>query len=206
MNKPTIFIVDDDEAVRTSLALLLETHGFKVASYDGAEALLADCLPTWQGCALLDVHLKGLDGLMLQGELQRRGVKLPIIFLTGQGDIPMTVRAMKAGAREFLTKPVSGEQLIPLIHAALAEDRQAHRREQEGQAKRELLARLSQRESEVLQLVLAGHANKDIARLLAISHRTVEVHRSHILAKTGVGTMLELAHLMAREEAPSAPR
>jgi FixJ family two-component response regulator len=207
MSKPTVFIVDDDAAVRASLTLLLETHGLKVEAYDGAEALLAACSPDWQGCALLDVRLKGMDGLALQAELQRRGVALPVIFLSGHGDIPTTVRAIKAGACEFLTKPTRSEQLLPLIRAALAQDRQARARDREDQAQKERLGRLSQREWEVLHLVVAGHANKDIARLLAISHRTVEVHRSHILSKTGVGSMLELARMISRgepEEAASA--
>ena len=200
MSKPTVFIVDDDAAVRASLSMLLETHGLRVVVYEGAESLLAACKPDWQGCAVLDVQLKGMDGLALQTELRRRGVTIPIIFLTGHGDIPMTVRAMKAGACEFLTKPARAEELLPLIRAALAQDRTARARDQEDLAQRERLARLSQREWEVLQLVVAGHANKDIARILSISHRTVEVHRSHILAKTGVGSMLELAHMMSRDE------
>lgn len=199
-SKPTVFIVDDDAAVRASLVLLLETHGFPVTAYESGEAMLAACNPDWQGCALLDVRLKGMDGLQLQAEMQRREVSLPVIFLTGHGDIPTTVRAMKAGASEFLTKPVSGEQLIPLIRSALARDRDARIRERAELALRERLSRLSQREQEVLQLVLAGHGNKDIARMLAISHRTVEVHRSRILAKTQAGNMLELAGLMTRDE------
>jgi FixJ family two-component response regulator len=197
-DKATVFIVDDAEAVRTSLALLLETEGLRVAAYESGEALLADCKTDWEGCAVLDLNLTGMDGLEVQAELKRRGVKLPVIFLTGYGDVPTTVRAMKAGASEFLTKPVSGDQLIPLIRAALAKDRQERAREREAVDRRDRLSRLSQREREVLQLALAGHANKDIARLLAISHRTVEVHRSHILAKTQVSSLLELAGLMPR--------
>jgi FixJ family two-component response regulator len=205
MSKPTVFIVDDDAAIRASLSLLLETHGLRVAAYEGAEALLAACSTDWQGCAVLDIQLKGMDGLALQAELQRRGVTLPVIFLTGHGDIPTTVRAMKAGACEFLTKPASAQQLLPLIRAALAQDRAARARGESDIAQRERLARLSQREWEVLQLVLAGHANKDIARILTISHRTVEVHRSHILSKTGVGSMLELAHKVSRDELQDTP-
>jgi FixJ family two-component response regulator len=200
MSQPIVFIVDDDAAVRASLSLLLETHGFRIATYESGEALLAACEPGWQGCVVLDLRLKGMDGLQVLAELRRRGVSLPAIFLSGHGDIPTTVRAMKAGASEFLTKPVSGEQLIPLIRAALAQDHEAHVRERADQAMRERLARLSQREQEVLHLVLAGHGNKDIARMLSISHRTVEVHRSRILAKTQAGNMLELAGQMSRDE------
>ena len=200
MSKPTVFIVDDDPAVRSSLALFLETHGLPVRAFEGAEAVLAACSPAWQGCAVLDVRLKGMDGLALQKELQRRGITLPVIFLTGHGDIPTTVKAMKAGACEFLTKPAKGADLLPLIRAALAQDSQERARDKEDLAQRKRLSRLSQREWEVLQLVLAGHANKDIARILQISHRTVEVHRSHILAKTGATSMLELAHILSRTE------
>jgi len=199
MSEPTVFIVDDAAAVRASLALLLETEGLRVAAYDSGEALLAACSAEWEGCALLDLNLTGMNGLELQAELQRRGVRLPIIFLTGHGDVATTVRAMKAGASEFLTKPVSGEQLIPLIRAALVKDCQERTREREVLTQRERLNRLSQREREVLQLALAGLSNKDIARSLAISHRTVEVHRSHILAKTQVSRLLELASLVSRE-------
>lgn len=204
MSTPIVVIVDDDPAVRSSLVSFLEAHGLSAAAYEGAEAVLAACSPDWQGCAVLDVKLKGMDGLALQAELRRRGVTLPVIFLTGYGDIPTTVRAMKAGACEFLTKPARGADLLPLIHAALAQDRQARTRGRGDLAQQERLGRLSQREWEVLQLVLAGHANKDIARQLRISHRTVEVHRSHILSKTGVGSMLELAHILSRGD-PDEP-
>lgn len=197
-DKTTVYVVDDAEAVRAGLTLLLETEGLRVAAYESGEALLADCNPDWEGCAVLDLNLTGMDGLEVQAELKRRGVRLPVIFLTGYGDVPTTVRAMKAGASEFLTKPVSGDQLLPLIRAALAKDRQERAQDREAIDRRDRLGRLSQREREVLQLALAGHANKDIARLLAISHRTVEVHRSHILAKTQVGSLLELAGLIPR--------
>lgn len=207
MNKPTIFIVDDDSAVRFSLVLLLETHGLGAAAFDSGEALLSACTPESQGCVLLDLNLQGMDGLELQAELQRRGVNMPVIFLSGHGDVPTTVRAMKAGASEFLTKPVSGEQLLPLIRAALAKDQEARARVRQVLLQRERLDRLTRREREVLALALAGQQNKDIARLLAISHRTVEVHRSHILAKTQVGSLLELASLLRRDESadPAIP-
>jgi len=131
--------------------------------------------------------MPGMDGLQLQNELARRGELMPIIFLTAHGDVPKTVRAMKAGAVDFLTKPVDGKLLLDRIRAAVAVSETAHQRKAR-------LASLTQREREVLTLAVAGRPNKEIARDLGISHRTVEVHRSHILSKTGAATLLELAY------------
>lgn len=215
MNLSTVYVVDDDDAVRHGLTMLLQADGLRVDTYASGEAVLAACSPEWQGCMLLDLNLQGMDGLELQAELQRRGVRLPVLFLTGCGDIPTTVRAMKAGASDFLTKPVRGEKLIPLIRAALARNSEELARERATRAQRQRLEQLTRRELEILRLAVAGHTNKAIARLLAISHRTVEVHRSRILAKTQAGNLLELACLVlqadpeagatavAREDSPS---
>lgn len=200
MNLSTVYVVDDDAAVRHGLTMLLQAEGLPVDSYDSGEAVLAACSPEWQGCMLLDLNLLGMDGLELQAELQRRGVRLPVLFLTGCGDIPTTVRAMKAGASDFLTKPVRGEKLIPLIRAALARNSEELARERATRAQRQRLKQLTRRELEILRLAVAGHANKEIARLLAISHRTVEVHRSHIMAKTQAGNLLELARLVLQAD------
>ena len=136
-----------------------------------------------------------MSGPELQAELIRRGFKLPIIFLTAHGDIPMTVRAMKAGAKDFLTKPIDGTELLERVHAVLEDEKiSASQRKTHNKACRSLEA-LTQREHEVMMLALAGHTNKAIARQLGISHRTVELHRSHILQKTGAANMLELAQL-----------
>lgn len=197
MNAPTVFVVDDDAAVRDSLTLLLETAGLAVEAYDSAESFLAALSPGRSGCLVLDMRMSGMGGLELQAELARREILLPIIFLTAHGDIPMTVRAMKAGAADFLTKPVDGATLIDRIHAALARARADREGETVRQNARARLSVLTEREQEILALAVAGCPNKEIARRLGISFRTVEVHRSHILLKTGATTLLELAQLVA---------
>lgn len=197
MNAPTVFVVDDDDAVRDSVSLLLETAGLSVEAYESAESFLAGLDSEQTGCLVLDMRMQGMGGMELQAELARRGIPLPIIFLTAHGDIPTTVRAMKAGAADFLTKPVDGAVLLERIEAALVRarsDRESQAARQEARAR---LAVLTEREREILALAVAGCANKEIARRLGISFRTVEVHRSHILLKTGAETLLELAQLVA---------
>ncbi|QDX82514.1 DNA-binding response regulator [Denitratisoma sp. DHT3] len=197
MNTPTVFVVDDDAAVREGTALLLEVAGLEQRCCDCAEALLATIGPESRGCLLLDINMPGMNGLELQEELVRRGICLPIIFLSAHGDIPSSVKAIKAGAMEFLVKPVSGAALIAQIQLALDAD---HRRHQEAAIQQNALSRLSgltEREREILALALSGQSNKEIARHLGISYRTVETHRSHILLKTGATTLLELAQLAA---------
>lgn len=195
MSEPTVFIVDDDPAVRDSLGLLLETDGLAAESHDSAEAFLAVYDGRRPACLILDVRMPQMSGPELQAELIRRGFNLPIIFLTAHGDIPMTVRAMKAGAKDFLTKPIDGTELLERVHAVLEDEKNsASQRKTHNSACRSLEV-LTLREHEVMMLALAGHTNKAIARQLGISHRTVELHRSHILQKTGAANMLELAQL-----------
>ena len=192
---PTVFVVDDDPAVRDSLSLLLETEGLPVECHESAESFLDTYSADRPGCMVLDVRMNAMSGPELQSELARRGSRLPIIFLTAHGDIPMTVRAMKAGARDFLTKPINGTELLERIQAVLRSERE--RLNQQESLGREIkrLEYLTQREHEVMMLALAGRANKTIAKQLGISYRTVEIHRSHILQKTGSANMLELAQL-----------
>jgi len=192
---PTLFVVDDDPAVRDSLSLLLETAGFAVECHESAESFLAAYREDRQGCLILDVRMQPMSGPELQAELVRRGSRLPIIFLTAHGDIPMTVRAIKAGAKDFLTKPIDGKELLDRVQAVLQaeQERRHHQKQREKDCKR--LEELTQREQEIMMLALAGRANKAIARQLGISYRTVEIHRSHILQKTGTANMLELAQL-----------
>lgn len=197
MTMPKVFVVDDDAAVRDGVSLLLETAGLAAESYDSAESFLAALAPEQAGCLILDMHMPGMGGLDLQKELARRGVRLPIIFLTGHGDIPTTVRAMKAGAADFLTKPIDGALLLDRVQAALARNRKEREDEAARQAMRARLEALTGREREILALAVAGYPNKEIARRLDISFRTVEVHRSRILLKTGAATLLELAQLAA---------
>ena len=192
---PTVFVVDDDPAVRDSLSLLLETEGLPVECYESAEAFLDTYREDRPGCMVLDVRMHAMSGPELQFELARRGSRLPIIFLTAHGDIPMTVRAMKAGARDFLTKPINGTELLERIQAVLRSERERLSQQESLGRECKRLEYLTQREHEVMMLALAGRANKAIAKQLGISYRTVEIHRSHILQKTGTANMLELAQL-----------
>lgn len=197
MNTGTVFIVDDDDAVRDSLSLLCETAGLKVECHASAESFLDAWRPDQPGCVVLDVRMARMSGPELHAELNRRGCQLPVIYLTAHGDIPMTVRAMKAGAVDFLTKPVDGAAFIERVQEALQRGHEQIKLQQTLSGKHRRLAQLTPREREVLLLALAGHPNKAIARRLGISHRTVEIHRSHILQKTGATSLLELAQLAA---------
>lgn len=194
-NQTTIYVVDDDAAVRDSLTLLIEQEGLQVQAFDSAEAFLAACRPEGRGCAIIDVRMPGMDGVRLQAELARRAMALPVIFLTAYGDIPMTVRAVKAGAVDFLTKPVTGEALMRSVEAALAESDRLQALVETNQAANSRLAALTGREREVMILAVEGHANKEIARRLGISHRTVEIHKGRIMQKTGTGSLLDLARI-----------
>jgi FixJ family two-component response regulator len=197
MNVPTVFIVDDDVAVRDSLSLLCETAGLRVACFDSAQAFLAAYRPEQPGCLVLDVRMPGMSGPQLHEELASQGDTVPIIYLTAFGDIPMTVQAMKAGAVDFLTKPVDGARMVERIQAAIQTD-MANRRRNAALADRcARLAQLTEREREIMTFAVAGDSNKAIGKRLGISHRTVEIHRSHILQKTGANSVLELAKLAA---------
>lgn len=194
---PTVFVIDDDPAVRDSLNLLLETEGLQVECFESAERFLATYDEDRPGCLVLDVRMQPMSGPELQAEMVRRGSGLPIIFLTAHGDIPMTVRAMKAGAKDFLTKPINGTELLDRVHAILQSEIERYRQKAMLDRECKRLQDLTQREHEVMMLALAGLTNKAIAKELGISYRTVEIHRSHILQKTGTANMLELAQLAA---------
>lgn len=194
---PTIYIVDDEAAVRDALALLLKQEHYAVETYASAEDFLARSLAECHGCAIVDVRMPGMDGLELQEELARRAIALPIIFLTGYGDIPMSVRAIKGGSVDFLTKPVGAEQLLEAVRAALIESSKRQVRASSSRQAASCLATLTEREREVMLLALAGYANKEIARRLNISYRTVELHRAHIMHKTGASSLVDLARIAA---------
>ena len=187
-----VYVVDDDEAVRKSLRMLLKTEGYTVATFASAEEFLTVCNQDTAGCIILDVNMPEMDGPSLQEELNRRGFQLPIIILTGQGSIPITARAFKAGAMDFLTKPVDGTELLSCVKHALEKCTELQSNAAELRAKANRLATLTEREKEIMLLIVAGHANKDIAERLGISYRTVENHRAHIMEKTGASNLLEL--------------
>ena len=204
--QPCVYIVDDDYAVRDALGLVMETAGLACQTFESAEHFLETYCPGMPGCLLLDVNLPGLNGDELQAELNRRNIHLPIIFLTAYGDIPMTVRVIKAGAIDFLTKPVPSKLLIERIQAVLQQEAQIHEHAMAEQALCNRLNNLTSREMEILPLIVAGHSNKDIARHLGISHRTVEIHRARILNKTGATNLMELARMCEACKLPYGPR
>jgi FixJ family two-component response regulator len=192
----TVYLVDDDDAVRDALGQVLEGAGFRVRGFARAEDFLAECRASTRGCALLDVRMPGLSGPELQDALAARGVEIPLIFLTGHADVATSVRTLKAGAFDFLEKPAPAEALLDCVRRALELERQRRKAQTAAAAARAQLEALTEREREILGAVAAGRASKEIAKELGISHRTVEVHRAHIMQKTGARNSIELARLV----------
>ena len=192
----TVFIVDDDAAIRDSLSLMIEQENLAVQAFDSAETFLAAYQPQCHGCAIVDIRMSGMDGLELHKALLKRNILLPIIFLTGHGDIPMSVQAMKAGAVDFLTKPVTREKLLNSIRAAIQQSETVLSENANHQEALTHLVSLTERERDVMLLAVQGHPNKHIARQLGISHRTVEIHKSKIMQKTGAINLLDLARIV----------
>ena len=192
----TVFIVDDDAAIRDSLSLMIEQENIAVQAFDSAETFLAAYQPECPGCAIVDIRMPGMDGIELHEVLLKRNILLPIIFLTGHGDIPMSVQAMKAGAVDFLTKPVTREKLLISIRAAIQKSERLLSENANRQEALLHLASITDRERDVMLLAVRGHPNKHIARQLGISHRTVEIHKSKIMQKTGAINLLDLARIV----------
>jgi FixJ family two-component response regulator len=195
---PTIFVVDDDDAVRESLDQLISAAGWRAETYASAEAFLARGRALVPSCLVLDVSLPDLDGLELQHRLGAECSGLPIIFITGHGDVPMTVRAMKAGAAEFLTKPFREDVLLDAIATALERSRAVLEQHSEAQHLRDRYATLSHREREVMALVVAGLLNKQTAGELHISEITVKAHRGRVMRKMGAGSLADLVKMAER--------
>ncbi len=192
----TVFVVDDDEAVRDSLTLLLRSVGLAVDAFGSATEFLSSYDPAAPGCLILDVRLPGMSGLELQQQLTSDGADLPIVFITGHGDVPMAVRAMRSGAVDFLQKPFSDQDLLDRVQQALSE--QSERRRQIAH-QAEIAARIGEltpRENEVMKLVVDGLANKVIANRLGMSQRTVEVHRASVMRKMKADSVAQLVHLV----------
>jgi FixJ family two-component response regulator len=198
MTAERVYLVDDEPAVRKALGRLLRSAGVEVATFGSAEEFLGALEEEAAGCALLDVAMPGLDGLALQETLARRGIDLPVLFLTGHGDIPMSVRAMKAGASDFLTKPVDGKVLVAAVRRALERGRSLARARREDAEIHRRLASLTPREREVLQGVVSGRLNKQIAADLGISEKTVKVHRGRVMEKMNAPSLAELVRLADR--------
>jgi FixJ family two-component response regulator len=202
---PTVFVIDDDAAVRDALGRLLEAHRLQVRTYDSAEGFLAALRPTTSGCLVLDVRLPRMSGPELQAALAARGIRLPIIFLTAQGDIPTSVRTLQAGALDFLEKPVAGELLVDRVRAALRVEAKQRRERAQTTRARVRFAQLTPREREVMGFLVAGQPSKEIARRLGISHRTVEIHRTRVMHKMHATNLIELAAAAAACDGSPGP-
>lgn len=195
---PTVFVVDDDPAVLKSLSRLLRSVPFAVVTVGSPQEFLEQHDSRTPGCLILDIAMPGLNGLELQQALKSKGSPLPIIFLTGHGDIPMSVQAMKHGAIDFLTKPVNDEDLINAVHAALKREGIARQSRSELDEIQGRLARLTPREREVLSHVVSGQLNKQIAFDLGTVEKTIKVHRARVMEKMGVQSLAELVRLTER--------
>jgi FixJ family two-component response regulator len=199
-----VFVVDDDEALRDSLTWLLEANGWRVLAFESGESFLETYRGDMAGCLVLDVRMPGMSGLELHERLQALGCALPIIFVTGHGDVPMAVAALKKGAADFIEKPFNNEEILHLIEQCLAvdRDRSGQRRLRADLVRR--LASLTPREREVMDLIAVGRLNKQIADDLGISIKTVEVHRSRVMDKMEVRTIAELVQCVMQASAPAA--
>jgi len=192
----TVFVVDDDEAVRTSLRLLLKSVGLPVETFASAQEFLDQFDPDRAGCLVLDIRMPGISGLELQQHLNDRHSIMPIVFITGHGDVPMAVEAMQAGAVDFIQKPFRDQDLIDRINRALEKDREMRSELRERDEIRRRMSQLTPREREVLELVTQGKANKVIAGDLNVSQRTVEIHRARVMEKMGANSLAHLVRMV----------
>ena len=203
---PVVFVIDDDPSVRSTLKFLIGTVGLDAESFATTDDFLVRKLPDAPSCLVLDVRLRGLSGLEFQGVLAARNIRIPIIFITGYGDIPMSVRAMKSGAVEFLTKPFRDQDLLDAIQVALERDRAGRRRQAETAMLRERLELLTPREREVLPLIVSGLQNKEVAAEIGTTEATVKVHRSQLMRKMGADSLPELVRMAEKIGIPGSER
>lgn len=196
MTEACTHIIDDDEAIRDALQWLFKTRGVHGRCWPSGEAFLDAWQPAWRGCIVLDIRMQGMSGLECFDTLLARGCELPVIFITGHGDVPMAVAALKKGAFHFIEKPFNDHDLVELVEKALAADRERQRAAASRETVEARIATLTQREREVMEQILAGKYNKVIADELSISMRTVEAHRSRIFDKMAVRSAVELAQLL----------
>lgn len=201
---PVVFIIDDDVGVRSAMQRLLKSVGLKSEAFAAAQDFLQRTPHDGPSCLILDVRLPGISGLELQRKLIEAGVHVPIIFITAHGDIPMTVRAMKSGAVEFLTKPFRDQDLLDAIHQALERDRVARQHHNEMSELQRRFEQLTARERQVMRLVISGMASKEIASVLGTSEVTAKVHRSQVMHKMGANSLAELGRMAEKLKVPTA--
>ncbi len=195
---PTVFVIDDDPSVRRAIKRLVESVGLRVEALGSAKEFLRIKVPDVPSCLILDVRLPGISGLELQRELITAGVQIPVIFITSYGDIPMSVRAMKAGAIEFLPKPFRDQDLLDSVQLALKRDKARRQQDAEVKTLRSRLGSLTPREREILPLVVSGLLNKQIASVIGTSEATVKVHRSQLTRKMGAQSLADLVRMAAK--------
>ena len=198
-----VFVVDDDSSVRSSIKFLLSTVGLQVESFESADTLLHKKLPDVPSCLVLDVRLRGLSGIDIQRTLAARNIQIPIIFLTGHGDIPMSVRAMKAGAIEFLTKPFRDQDLLDAVRVALEQDRARREKEVEVTDLQRRFDSLTSREQQVIFMLASGMLNKQIAGELGTAESTVKVQRSRAMEKMHAESLVDLVRMIEKIKGPS---
>jgi FixJ family two-component response regulator len=194
-NAPTVYVVDDDDAVRDALGALLESVSQRYQSFASAEAFLEVAHPDMRGCLLLDVRMPGMSGLVLHQKLQDQGITLQTVIITGHGDVPMAVRALKAGVADFIEKPFNGQDMLDRIQTCLNDDHQLWHTQQARNEAAACFDTLTPRERDVMELIARGYHTKKIAAQLEINDRTVDVHRFNIMRKVGVRTLAELLRL-----------
>ena len=200
----TVYVVDDDEAVRDSVQWLLEGQDFRVRSFESSEVFLARYDPREVACLIVDIRMDGMSGLELQDRLIERNSPLPIAFITGHGDVPLAVDTMKKGALDFIQKPFKEEQLVPLVERMLEQARANFAEHQQAASRDALLSKLTGREAQVLERIVAGRLNKQIADDLGISIKTVEAHRANIMEKLGANTVADLLKIALGQNAGKA--
>lgn len=202
---PVIYVVDDDQAVRDGLRRLLESVGLEVSTHADALEFLDRYVPERPGCLLLDMRMPGMGGLDLQDKLHERGIELPVIIITGHGDVPAAVRALKGGALDFIQKPFNPQALLDRVQQAIEQDRARHQQAAARSDAMRKLSRLTAREREVMEMLLTGRANKVIAIELDISERTVEFHRANIMKKMNARSLAQLMSLVQAARGVSPP-
>jgi RNA polymerase sigma factor (sigma-70 family) len=202
---PAAYIVDDDDAIRDSLSMWLGMRGVRCLAYPSAESFLDAVQPDWRGCVLIDLQLKGIDGLRLQARLAERKITMPVIFVTGHGDVGTARDALKAGALDFIEKPVDNDRLVELVGSAMARDAAQAQRRVRAEQLASRMQRLTQREREVMQRVVAGQHNREIAADLGISPRTVEVYKARLMDKLDVRRVADLVKLALEAQVETPP-